>query len=51
VPRPEKLRHLSDMTYDSVLKYSEESIRQAKELASFLKRRHAIELEYARSLS
>ncbi|KAI9357960.1 hypothetical protein DFJ73DRAFT_758094 [Zopfochytrium polystomum] len=38
------------MTYESVLKYSEESIRQSKELASFLRKRQALEVEYARSL-
>ncbi|KAJ3414308.1 Ras GTPase-activating protein 1 [Chytridiales sp. JEL 0842] len=38
------------MTYESALKYTDESIRQCKELASFLKKRQAVEMEYARSM-
>ncbi|KAJ3218556.1 Ras GTPase-activating protein 1 [Dinochytrium kinnereticum] len=38
------------MTYETVLKYTEESVKQCRELASFLKKRQAAEAEYARSL-
>ncbi|KAI8855111.1 hypothetical protein BC829DRAFT_485678 [Chytridium lagenaria] len=38
------------MTYESVLKYTEESVKQCRELASFLKKRQAAEAEYAKAL-
>ncbi|TPX70902.1 hypothetical protein SpCBS45565_g01494 [Spizellomyces sp. 'palustris'] len=38
------------MTYTSVLQYTEESVRQCKDLASFLKKRAQVEMEYAKGL-
>ncbi|KAJ3102870.1 Ras GTPase-activating protein 1 [Phlyctochytrium planicorne] len=38
------------MTYEGVLKYTEESVKQCRELASFLKKRQIAEAEYARTL-
>ncbi|KAH6570347.1 hypothetical protein BASA62_004394 [Batrachochytrium salamandrivorans] len=39
------------MTVDTVFEYIDESARLSKEIATFLKRRHAVELEYAKSLA
>ncbi|KAI9102621.1 hypothetical protein DFS34DRAFT_609914 [Phlyctochytrium arcticum] len=38
------------MTYTSVIHYTEESIRQCKDLSAFLKKRAQIEMEYAKGL-
>jgi len=39
-----------DLRYEAVCKYTEEGINQSKELLGFLKKRHAIEVEYTKSL-
>ncbi|KAJ3188980.1 hypothetical protein HK101_009062 [Irineochytrium annulatum] len=38
------------MTYESALRYTEESVKQCKELANFLKKRQQAEHDYARTL-
>ena len=38
------------MTFESVCKYSDESISQVKELLNFLKKRQQIEQEYSSNL-
>ncbi|KAJ3083733.1 Ras GTPase-activating protein 1 [Quaeritorhiza haematococci] len=39
------------MTFDSVMRYTEESVRQCRELVAFLKKRQTIESEYAKALA
>lgn len=39
-----------DVRFEAVCKYSDEGITQAKEVVNYLKKRQAIELDYAKSL-
>ncbi|KAJ3291664.1 Ras GTPase-activating protein 1 [Borealophlyctis nickersoniae] len=39
------------MTVNSALQYTEESVRQCRELAAFIKKRQAVEAEYAKGLA
>lgn len=40
-----------DLRYEAVCKYTEDGITQSKEFLSFLKKRHALEVEYTKALN